>query len=58
MISTKESNICTCEVVHSKDILVTRCINGKPKHRSCGGTIESYTEKRVIEDDRPRIENR
>jgi hypothetical protein len=58
MTSTKKSEFCECPVILPKDVLITRCINGKPKHKTCGGIIKSYVEKRVIEDDRPGIEYR
>lgn len=58
MTSTKKSEICECPVILPKDVLIKRCIGAKPTHKACGGTIESYVEKRVIEDDRPGIEYR
>jgi hypothetical protein len=58
MTSLKESNICTCPIVRKIDIQFTRCIGSKPKHKSCGGIIDNYADKRVIQDDRQRIEKR
>jgi hypothetical protein len=53
MISPKK---CECKIVAPHDILTTRCIGGKPKHRTCGGVI--VNESRILIDDRPRIERR
>lgn len=52
------SEICLCPVVHPATIIHNRCMGSKPKHKTCGGIIESYREKRIVQEDRPDVEYR